>query len=158
MTDLRSITRGVRNDGGFSILELTIAMGLMLVIVVGTSSALLKMSSNSRTIWNRTEMHAGVRGATELLQQEVGQAGLVSLPGVVTLSAPVVAGAGVNATLSSSAGFFVGEKVIADTGPNAETVTVTAVAAGQITANFVFPHPAGVPFSVAGGFWGGIVP
>ena len=27
------------------------------------------------TIWNRTQMHSGIRGATEVLQQEVGQAG-----------------------------------------------------------------------------------
>jgi hypothetical protein len=30
-------------------------------------------------------MHSGIRGATELLQQEVGQAGRVTLPGTVTL-------------------------------------------------------------------------
>ena len=34
-------------------------------------------------------MHSGIRGATELLQQEVGQAGRVSLPGTVTLTAAV---------------------------------------------------------------------
>ena len=33
------------------------------------------MTTAQKTIWNRTEMHSGIRGATELLQQEVGQAG-----------------------------------------------------------------------------------
>src|SRR5438034_9731182 len=41
------------------------------------------MTKSQTTIWNRTEMHSGVRGATELLQQEVGQAGRVSVPGTV---------------------------------------------------------------------------
>ena len=31
--------------------------------------------------------HAGVRGATELLQQEIGQAGRVSLPATVATTA-----------------------------------------------------------------------
>ena len=39
------------------------------------------MTQSQTTIWNRTEMHSGIRGATELLQQEVGQAGRVSVPG-----------------------------------------------------------------------------
>src|SRR5215510_13172554 len=96
MTETRVFQRSTRTDAGFTIAELIIAMGIMLVIVVATSSALLKMTTNSRTIWNRTEMHGGVRGATELLQQEVGQAGLVSLPGPITLTAPTVIGAGQN--------------------------------------------------------------
>ncbi len=45
------------------------------------TSALLQMTQSQTTIWNRTEMHSGIRGATELLQQEVGQAGRVTLPG-----------------------------------------------------------------------------
>jgi hypothetical protein len=34
-------------------------------------------------------MHSGIRGATELLQQEVGQAGRITLPGRVTLATPI---------------------------------------------------------------------
>ena len=44
------------------------------------SSALLKMTDAQATIWNRTQMHSGIRGATEVLQQEVGQAGRIALP------------------------------------------------------------------------------
>ena len=47
------------------------------------------MATSHRTVWNRTEMHSSVRGATELLQQEVGQAGLVALPGAVALTGAV---------------------------------------------------------------------
>src|SRR5215510_10982429 len=87
MTETRMLQRSTRTDAGFTIGELIIAMGIMLVIVVATSSGLLKMTTNSRTIWNRTEMHSGVRGATELLQQEVGQAGRIALPYPVTAAA-----------------------------------------------------------------------
>ena len=37
------------------------------------------MTKQQQTIWNRTEMHSGIRGATELLQQEVGQAGRAAM-------------------------------------------------------------------------------
>jgi hypothetical protein len=158
MTETRNFQRSTRTDAGFTIGELIIAMGIMLVIVVATSSALLKMTTNSRTIWNRTEMHGGVRGATELLQQEVGQAGLVSLPGPITLTAATAVGAGQNITVSTITGLYVGEKVIVDAGQNAETVTLTALAAGQITADFTIAHANGAQITVAGGFWSGIVP
>ena len=39
-------------------------------------------------------MHNGVRNATELLTQEVGQAGRISLPGPVTLAAAGAEGDG----------------------------------------------------------------
>ena len=35
------------------------------------------MAMTQSTLQNRTEMHANVRSATELLQQEIGQAGRV---------------------------------------------------------------------------------
>ena len=47
-----------------------------------------EMTNQQQTIWNRTEMHSGIRGATELLQQEVGQAGRITLPAAVTLTPP----------------------------------------------------------------------
>src|SRR4029078_11235637 len=39
-----------------------------------------QMTKHQQTIWHRTEMHSGIRGATSLLQQEVGQAGRVTRP------------------------------------------------------------------------------
>src|SRR4029078_2171839 len=54
--------------------------GLLLVVSSIVTQALLQMTNQQQTIWNRTEMHSGVRGATELLQQEVGQAGRIALP------------------------------------------------------------------------------
>src|SRR6476646_3532895 len=55
-------------------------MAIMLLIAGGATTALLKMTGAQATIWNRTQMHSGIRGATEVLQQEVGQAGRIALP------------------------------------------------------------------------------
>jgi prepilin-type N-terminal cleavage/methylation domain-containing protein len=73
-------------ENGFSIIELIVAMAVLLTVSSIVTTALLQMTNAQSTIWNRTEMHSGIRGATELLQQEVGQAGRVTLPGVVTLA------------------------------------------------------------------------
>src|SRR6476619_5393057 len=84
------ITR-LRSEAGFTLAEMLIATGLLLVVSSIVTSALLQMTKHQATISNRTEMHSGVRGATELLQQEVGQAGRVTVPATVTLTAPVAA-------------------------------------------------------------------
>ena len=73
--------RRIQSESGFSLPELLVATLLMLVISGIVTQALLQITQSQTTIWNRTEMHSGIRGATELLQQEVGQAGRVSLPG-----------------------------------------------------------------------------
>src|SRR3990170_2720561 len=80
------------SESGFSLVELLIATGLLLVVSSIVTSALMQMTQSQTTIWNRTEMHSGIRGATELLQQEVGQAGRINLPGTITLVDAVTAG------------------------------------------------------------------
>jgi type II secretory pathway pseudopilin PulG len=77
------------SDSGFSIVELVIATAVLLIVTGIVSNALMTMTQAQTTIWNRTEMHSGVRGATELLQQEVGQAGRVALPSKVTLASAI---------------------------------------------------------------------
>jgi prepilin-type N-terminal cleavage/methylation domain-containing protein len=165
-----------RSQAGFSLPELLISVTVLLIISSAVTSALLQMTNSQRTIWNRTQLHAGVRSATELLQQEVGQAGKISLPGVVTLAA-AVGGAGAatvgvrvdGAVPATMSGFFVGEKLVVDVGgpvpcvpitPCQETVTVTGVntAAKQITATFAYPHLINTPVNAFGGFGTGIVP
>src|SRR5438093_65903 len=82
-------------QSGFSLIELLIAMGLLLAVSSIVTGALMQMTRSQLTIWNRTEMHSGIRGATELLQQEVGQAGRINTPSVITLTAPGVTAAAV---------------------------------------------------------------
>jgi hypothetical protein len=161
---------GCAAEAGFSVLELTIAMGIMLVVVGSGMSAVLRVVNSQQTIWNRTEMHSGVRSATELLQQEVGQAGRVAPLTSVTLNAPVAATAH-TATVTAPAGtataaMFPGEQVIVDSGVSQETVTLLSVTATTITIKdlaglplgFQNAHPAGAPVTVVGGFSSGIVP
>src|SRR5215510_4792524 len=94
---------------------------LVLMIVCGTVlKGVLDLTQLSNVIMNRTDMHSGVRNATELLTQEVGQAGRIALPSNVTLSA-AAAVAAVTITVSSTGGMFVGEQLAIDTGASQET-------------------------------------
>jgi prepilin-type N-terminal cleavage/methylation domain-containing protein len=164
------MTTRLRSEAGFSLVEMMIATGLLLVISSIVTSALLQMTNHQQTIWNRTEMHSGVRGATELLQQEVGQAGRVTLPGAtgaVTLTLPIVTAAGtvcapgvpVTATVSSTLGMFVGEWLTTLDGDAAETVAITSIpSATTITACFTQSHLAATTtLRALGGFSSGIV-
>ena len=159
---------------GFSLPELLIAMAIMLAISGAAVTALLKMTTAQATIWNRTQMHSGIRGATEVLQQEVGQAGRIALPMspttflpyVVTLAAPVSVGANtvqVDSTApiaqARTAGMFVGQRLVVGTGNVQETVILTAPpTADQITAVFTNAHNAGEPILAPGAFGTGIIP
>ena len=146
-----------RGDSGFSLPELLVSL-LVLSVIVGTVTQLsMQMSNGQRTMWNRTQMHSSVRGAIALLQQEVGQAGLVVLPAPVSLGAPVVFGNNTVA-VSSTAGMFVGEKLAIGTGLSQETVVLTAVTPTTISAYFSLAHAAGESVAALGGFAQGIIP
>ena len=150
--------RAASGDEGFTLIELMVAL-LVLTIVSGTVlKGVMDMSALHNTIMNRTDMHSGVRNATQLLSQEVGQAGRIALPAAVTLTAQTVVGATL-ATVSSATDMFVGERLLLDTGDNSETVTITGIAANVLTTTAMeSPHAPGVPISVTGGFAAGVVP
>jgi prepilin-type N-terminal cleavage/methylation domain-containing protein len=151
---------------GFSLLEMLLAIGILLVVTGIVMSAMMQMTMTQGTVANRTEMHSSVRSATELLQQEIGQAGKISLPNpatAVTLSAaftaaspPVLASAVVN----NAAGIFPNEQLVIDTGDNEETVTVSSVVAATNTINAIFTlsHVLHAPVRAAGTFASGIIP
>jgi prepilin-type N-terminal cleavage/methylation domain-containing protein len=155
-----------KEEAGFSMIELLVAMGILVVVVGAAMGVLQRLVNSQQTIWNRTEMHAGVRSATELLQQEVGQAGRVTpLTSDLTLGAAVGIGAQTVAVTSPAgtdpvAGMFPTEKVTVGYDTTQETVALTAIdtANKTITANFVNAHAAGVPVRAAGGFSAGIIP
>jgi prepilin-type N-terminal cleavage/methylation domain-containing protein len=164
------------SEKGFSLLELMVAMGIMVVVVGAGMSSILRVVNSQQTIWNRTEMHSGVRNATELLQQEVGQAGSVAGLPAVTLSAAVAVGAHTVAVTSPSGTptvtMFPGEQIIVvdpgdATGIKLETVTLASFTANSITiadipgapnAGFLYAHANGAPLMVTGGFAAGVVP
>ncbi|MDE3156003.1 MAG: prepilin-type N-terminal cleavage/methylation domain-containing protein [Acidobacteriota bacterium] len=147
-------------DAGFSMIELMVATAVLLVISGSMMVGIQKLTQMQNGISNRAAMHGGVRGAIELLQQEIGQAGSVTLPASVTLTSSVPSAGTSTVTVSSVAGMFAGEQLVVDTGANLETVTATTVntASNSITASFIRAHASGVPVNAAGGFASGIVP
>ena len=146
-------------ETGFSLAELMIATTVLLIVSGIAVNGLMQVTNTQKTIWNRTEMHSAVRSATELLQQEVGQAGRIALPGTPTITGAVATGSQ-TVNVSSASGMFVNENVVVGAGASVETVTLTAVntASNSITATFVFAHPVGSPIVAYGGFASGIVP
>ena len=146
-------------QAGFTLPELLVSVLLLLIAMTSVTTLLKHMSTSHRTVWNRTEMHSSVRGATELLQQEVGQAGLVALPGAVALTGAAAIGTQA-VSVNSVAGMFVGEQLAIDAGASQETVTVTAVSAAnnQFTATFTVAHAVGAVVSAVGAFATGVVP
>lgn len=165
---------------GFSLAELLISMSIMLVIAGAATTALMKMTGVQATLWNRTQMHSGIRGATEVLQQEVGQAGRIAIPNTVTINAAVAA-SGTAQTVAlactgscetgttATSGLFLGQKLVIDAGcfnmavtpceSREETITLTAEpTTTQITAIFTSPHAVGAPVQVRGVFATGVIP
>jgi len=175
-----------RKQAGFTLLETMVALVILLSVSAVILSGLVQMMKTQGTITNRTEMHTSVRAATELLQQEIGQAGKISLPpppvGGWQLLTPVLPGATPDTPTTLLAATFnivdaignpvlyEGEWVTVDTGLARETVQLTCVAGpGQCPgtsnvwkATFNWPHPTvpgtPVPVSVQGAFSSGIVP
>lgn len=165
---------------GFSLIEMMVAMAVMLLISGAAVSALLKMSSAQATIWNRTQMHSGIRGATEVMQQEVGQAGRIALPNTIQLGTAItknttaqtvsVTCTGTCASNTTAvSGLFVGEKLTIDAGCSdtldpctsvQEVVALTGVdtSAHTISAIFTENHALDAPVQVFGGFSAGVVP
>ncbi len=171
------------SERGFSMIELLVSTCILLLVMGTVMTALRQQTDQQQTIWNRTEMHSGVRGATELMQQEIGQAGRVATPVIITLTAgaPAVTTAfgaaatcdpnnpGTNAstvTVNSAAGLWAagGASTMITTldGPNRETVPLSAVNAAAnpptISGCFVNAHAAGTTIDLEGGFGSGIIP
>jgi prepilin-type N-terminal cleavage/methylation domain-containing protein len=157
---IQNTWRGTDGQAGFTLIETLVVMLVLMVASGMVMQATINTVRSNETITNRANMHAGVRNATALLQQEVGQAGRVTLPAPATL-AGAVGGAGVSTVgVTSTAGMFDGERLVIDTGANEETVTLTAVdrGAATMTASFAVAHVAGARVAVLGGFSAGVIP
>jgi type II secretory pathway pseudopilin PulG len=144
-------------EQGYSMIELLVSIAVLMIISGTVMDGVLRLTHTSQTVENRSEMHAGVRNVTELLQQEIGQAGRITLPTNLTVAGMIDTS---GFTASSTIGMFVGEQLVIDTGTNQETIAVTAIdsSTNQITGAFINTHPAGVPVTVYGGFAQGVVP
>jgi type II secretory pathway pseudopilin PulG len=147
------------DERGFTILELVISVAIMMVISGLMLQGVADMTRANQDQANRSDMHAGIRNATALLQQEVGQAGRVAFPAPVTLTGAVAPGS-TWVGVSSTANMFVGMRLVVAQGGTEEVIELTGVNTGanQIQATFDEPHGAGSRVMPAGGFASGIVP
>jgi len=89
-------------------------MAILTVVASAMLEGVSRFSRLNTAVTNRSEMHAAVRNATALLQQEIGQAGRISTPTSLALTAAGAAGA-VSVNVNSAAGLFDGAKVVVDT-------------------------------------------
>lgn len=166
-----------KTQAGFTLLETMVSLVILLGVSAVIMSGLVQMMKTQGTITNRTEMHSSVRSATELLQQEIGQAGKISLPtpppGGWQLLAPVAVGATpdtpitvLNLSFTPGMNLYEGEWVTVDANIQRETVQLKCpggvgacpIGTNAWQATFTWPHLAGVPASVQGAFSTGIVP
>jgi type II secretory pathway pseudopilin PulG len=155
-----------KKQSGFSLLETMVSLAVLFAVGSIVLSGMAQLLRTQGSIANRTEMHSSVRSATELLQQEIGQAGRMALgtpTANVTLAANVVSAAGATAITLNTTGnaplfLYPGEALTVDIGSNQETVTLATGLNAAGTAIFQLPHLAGVPVSALGAFATGIVP
>jgi type II secretory pathway pseudopilin PulG len=157
------VTKLNQSEKGLSLLEILASLAVLMIVSGAVVGAIIGMTQVQSRLSIRTGMHSSVRSATELLEQEIGQAGKNSMPGIVTLAAPVAIGSNivtVNSTVpgNSTSGMFAGDQVVIDTGANQETVTLTGVNNTQISAIFSNTHLSNASVAAAGGFSSGVVP
>src|SRR5260370_23470060 len=125
-----------KQETGFTLMETMVSLAIVLVVSGIVMDGMNQMMKTQGTIANRTEMHTSVRGATELMEQEIGQAGKVSLePGapaggwLMTTAIAVLGDTPVTQNLVQfSAGvttLFDNEQVLVDTRLQPETLTIT---------------------------------
>jgi prepilin-type N-terminal cleavage/methylation domain-containing protein len=146
-------------DAGFTLVEVMVTTLILLTVSGVVIGGVLNMTQLNSTVTNRSAMFAGVRNATALLQQEVGQAGRISLPAAVTVSANAAVGAN-TLSVSSTEDMFVGEYLVIGTGDTQETLAVSAINGNVLTFADTFDkvHLATEPVTVQGAFWAGVVP
>lgn len=151
---------GTKREKGFSLLELMVSVAILLVAMGVVFSAMAYYQKNYQGSQIRSDTYFGIRGASELLSQEIGQAGSVGLPDTTT-SAPVTGNSVLTQTvpLNQANYIFLNEQLLIDAGPKEELVKVTAVSTtpSTITGIFAKDHAAGVPVNALGVFPQGIL-
>ena len=154
-----------RLQAGFTLLETLVALAVLLGVAAVVMTGMTQLIRTQSTIANRTDMHTSVRSATELLEQEIGQAGSVSLGGpgtTATISAVAIGNSNFTVTTNpnnATIKLFPKELLLIDDGTNHEVVAVTAVTgANTASAVFLTAHPVNTAVYSLGAFGSGIVP
>jgi prepilin-type N-terminal cleavage/methylation domain-containing protein len=161
----RTPMKNRKNQKGFSLLELLVALAILVIVAGTVIMGMIRVTWSQSTIMNRTQVHASVRNATELMQQEIGQAGRVAASPGLTFTTAIAAVGSATPTITATSGtattgLYIGEQLVVDPSTtNEETVTITGIpSTSSVTATFANIHPANTPVLVLGGFASGIVP
>jgi type II secretory pathway pseudopilin PulG len=153
--------RSAANEEGFSLLEMAASLSILLLISGVVFTGLKSYQNSYYSQQMQTDVHQDLRGAMELMCQEIGQAGLVPVPATLpTLSAAVTSSTSAQAaSISSAVSFYQGEYLVVDTGSSQETVALTAVnyTTNQISGIFTKNHSSGAIVSGWGAFLYGIL-
>src|SRR5262245_49182683 len=135
---------------GFSLIEVMVSLLVLLVVTGAAFAAMAYYQRNYGSSRLRAVMHEGVRGAVELITQEVGQAGLLDFTTRTTTAAITASLTAQSVVLDSVDSIFVGEELIVGTSTTQETVKVTAVNAGTSTISGVFTQNHAINSRVRG--------
>lgn len=146
---------------GFSLIEMLVSLAVMLIVSGAAFYAMDFAQKQYGSQQLQADMHAGLRGAFEVMTQEIGQAGSLSFtptsitPTAITLGSTTAQTVGIG----SAANVFVGEVLTVGAGASQELVTVQGVnqSANQITGVFGKPHIVDAPVVALGSFPGGIL-
>jgi type II secretory pathway pseudopilin PulG len=146
-----------QQQAGFSLLELLVSIGVMIVVSGAAFSALNFSQKVYASQQLEADMHAGMRGTLELMEQEVGQAGALNFAPQTLTGTVVGSAASQTVPLSSSDNVFVGELLTVDTGASQEVVQVTGIGTNQVTGVFQLSHAVNAPAVAQGVFPQGVL-
>lgn len=165
-------------QSGFSLIEVMVTLAILLSVSAIVVSMSFNMTMNQASVANRSDMHASVRSVTEMIQQELTQAGRIAWPSnndlcdgaapcdyphstlTVAVARPVnVCGEPGNAassalTVDDPEYLFAGIRLIVDVGDCQEVVAWNA---GTGNAMFKYDHAVGAQVRPAGAFGEGIL-
>jgi prepilin-type N-terminal cleavage/methylation domain-containing protein len=159
-------TRALYADRAFTLIEFMVSVAILAVITGAVFALIANQGQVFGTTQLKGDMYNGIRGAAELMAQEIGQAGLVGLPSPSPTLActsgtncPVGNGTSQTVPVSSVTSMFVGEMLLIDAGAAQEQVTITALntTANTLTAVFNNTHSTGIPINVLGVFSQGVM-
>jgi type II secretory pathway pseudopilin PulG len=145
---------------GFSLIEVLVSLLVLMVVTGAVFYAMAYYQRNYGSSRLRAELHESMRGAVELISQEVGQAGLLDSTTRTTAAITAMDMMDQPVVLNSVDSIFGGEELVVDTGSTQETVKVATVVASTrtITATFNQNHAANVLVRGYGVFPQGVLP
>ncbi len=143
---------------GFSLIDLLVSLSVSIALVAGLLMITSSYQNTYSALQNGSDLQRRLRGATELLQQEIGQAGYFGLAPRVLQAAVAPGPDAQHVAVSSVDSLFAGARLYVGTGPARELIEVEAVGDGTLLAKFSKSHNSGSPVLAAGLLPEGILP